>query len=158
MLCLWLSVAAFSALSAHEYKIGSLEIGHPYARAMPASVKVSSGYLTIRNEGGEDDRLIEVRTEQAGRIEIHEMIVEDNIMRMRPLPDGLEIAAGETIALEPGGYHLMIFDPKEPLIAGTSLRAELHFAKAGIIEVTFNIEDMADQSGEANQDDHHSMH
>jgi len=156
--CLWLGTAAFGAVWAHEYKLGSLEIGHPYVRAMPASAKVSSGYLKITNKGEEMDRLVEVHSDQAARIEIHEMLIENDVMRMRPLPDGLEIPAGETIILEPGGYHLMIFDPKQPLVAGTSLQAELHFAKAGVVEVSLHIEELAGSFGKADKGEHHHAH
>jgi len=157
-LCLWLGVTVFGAAWAHSYKLGMLEIGSPYVRAMPASAQVSSGYLKITNKGEEADRLIEVRSDQAARIEIHEMRIEEGVMRMRPLSDGLELPVGETVTLEPGGYHLMIFEPKEPLIAGERFQAELHFAKAGIVEVTFNIEDISAQSGQADESAHHDTH
>lgn len=145
---------------AHEYKIGSLEIEHPWARMTPAGAKVGGGYLTIENEGKEADRLVSATAEVAGRVEIHEMAVKDGVMTMRMLPDGLEIPAGGEAKLAPGGFHLMLMDLKQPLKEGESFKGTLTFAKAGTVNVSFKIEGMAGPKGSeaAGQDGHSHQH
>ena len=133
---LFSSVAAFS----HEYTVGDLHIGHPYSRPTPPGAPVGGGYLTVRNEGSEADTLIEVRSDIAGRIEIHQMKMENDVMRMSPVEGGLPIPAGETVELVPGGYHIMFMGLNGALIEGEKNKATLVFEKAGEIEVEFSVD------------------
>jgi len=74
---------------------------------------LGAGYMTVTNSTGETVTLEAVSAEGVGRIELHETLLGDgDIATMQERPDGFEIAAGETITLEPGGKHLMIFDPE----------------------------------------------
>ena len=133
-----LSVFVFaSAASAHEYKIGDLEIVHPVARATPPNAPVSGGYMVIRNTGTEPDRLIGGATDFAGKVEVHEMAMEGDVMKMRQLTDGLEIPAGGEVTLKPGGYHVMFMQLKDQLQPDTKKKVTLRFEKAGEIEVEF---------------------
>src|SRR4029077_776883 len=88
-----------NAVSAHEYKAGSIEIKHPWARATPKGATVAGGYLKLINTGTAPDRLIGGSTAAAGKFEIHEMSVDGGVMKMRPLPNGLEIKPGATVEL-----------------------------------------------------------
>jgi copper(I)-binding protein len=123
--------------SAHEYKLGSLEIGHPWARATPKGASVAGGYLKITNNGTEPDRLVGGSTSVAGRFEIHEMSMDNGVMRMRPLKDGLEIKPGQTVEFKPGSYHLMFLDLKQPIKEGDRVKGTLDFQKAGHIDVEY---------------------
>lgn len=144
---------------AHGYKIGALEIGHPWARMTPAGAKVGGGYLKIENEGTTADRLVSATAEVAGMVEIHEMSVTDGVMKMAMLPDGIEVPAGKTVALAPGGYHLMLKDLKQPLKEGESFKGTLTFEKAGTVEVSFKIEGMNGPKGAAaGTPEDHSAH
>lgn len=125
---------------AHDFKAGPLTIGHPWARATPPGAKVAGGYLTIENTGAEPDRLIAATVEIAGRAEIHEMAVVDGVMKMRPLDNGVEIPAGGSVELKPGGYHLMLMDLKQPLKEGEGFSGTLTFEKAGTVDVAYDIE------------------
>jgi copper(I)-binding protein len=125
---------------AHEAKIGSITIEHPWSRATPGGVMVAAGYLTIRNSGERPDRLVSVTTDIAGSAEVHEMKVVDGVMQMRPLPDGVVVPAGGEVALEPGANHLMFVGLQRPLKEGESFAATLTFEKAGSVEVTFMVE------------------
>lgn len=135
-------VLAAGAALAHGYKAGELEIGHPWSRATAPGAPVAGGYMTITNTGAEADRLVGGSAPFAGRVEIHEMTMQDDVMRMRELEGGLEIAPGETVELRPGGFHVMFMDLKEPLVEGESVPATLVFEKAGTVEVEFAIESM----------------
>ena len=67
------------------------------------------------------------------------MSMTDGVMKMRPLPNGLEIKPGETVELKSGGYHLMFMDIKQPLKAGDTFTATLQFEKAGSLDVNFSV-------------------
>ena len=133
---------ATSAAHGHEYELGSLKIGHPWARATPKGAAVAGGYLKITNNGKEADRLIGGSASFAGRFEIHEMATEGGVMNMRHLPKGLEIKPGQTVELKPGSFHVMFMDLKEALVKDQKPRPKgtLVFEKAGTIEVEYAIE------------------
>ncbi len=139
---------------AHGYKIGTLEIGHPWARETPVGAKVGAGYFKVTNSGSESDRLTGVETPGAEKVEIHEMIDENGVAKMRKMNDGLELPPGET-ALKPGGYHLMLMGLKEGLAEGMRVPATLIFEKAGRLDVELAVEAMG-YGGAA--PDHHGGH
>lgn len=134
-----LAIAA-GAASAHDYKIGSLEIQHPWSRATPKGATVAGGYLKIVNKGTAPDRLVGGSTEAAPKFEIHEMSMEGGVMKMRMLPKGLEIKPGQTVELKPGGYHLMFVGITAPLEQGKRVKGTLEFEKAGKVEVEYAVE------------------
>jgi copper(I)-binding protein len=103
---------------ASSFKVGNLVVEAPWVRATPQGAQVAGGYMKITNTGKEADRLIGGTIDHARRFEIHEMTMVDNVMRMRPLPNGLEIKPGETVELKPGGYHIMGLDPSTRIFAG----------------------------------------
>ncbi|WP_274426994.1 copper chaperone PCu(A)C [Chelativorans sp. YIM 93263] len=126
--------APLSALSG-EAGSGSLHISDPWARAMLPGQPTGGAYMTIRNDGEEADRLISVSSPAAGKVEIHTMTMQDDVMIMRPLEDGLEIPAGESVALEPGGFHLMFMQVEEPFAEGETVPVTLEFEKAGAVSL-----------------------
>ncbi len=130
-------------------KIGDLTIQAPWARATPGGAKVAGGYLKLTNNGKESDRLVGGESAVAGHVEIHEMAVIDGIMKMRALDGGLEIKPGETIELKPGSFHVMFMNLKEPLKEGQPIKVKLTFAKAGTIEMTFDVRDISGQKSGA---------
>lgn len=129
-----------SSAKAHDFKVGDLTIAHPWTRATPSGAKIGGGYLSITNNGKTADRLIGGSLIAAGYVEIHEMKMDGGVMKMRPLEKGLEIKPGETVKLEPGGYHLMFMDLKEPLKLDQMIKGELQFEKAGKIAVEFKVD------------------
>ena len=135
-------------------KAGSLTIEAPWSRATPGGAKVAGGYLKITNTGRETDRLTGGSLPRAGRVEIHEMAVADGVMRMRPLPAGLEIKPGETVELKPGGLHLMFMDLTAGLKSGENVKGTLVFEKAGTVEVTFRVAPAGSQGAGSGGDAH----
>ncbi|AKI01403.1 hypothetical protein IMCC20628_02707 [Hoeflea sp. IMCC20628] len=127
-------------VSAHDYKVGELMIDHPVARATPPNAPVSGGYMTIHNNGSEADRLVSGEAAFAGRVEIHEMSMEGEVMKMRQLVDGLEVPAGGEVVLKPGGYHIMFIGLEQQLTEGETYPVTLVFEKAGSVDVEFNVE------------------
>jgi copper(I)-binding protein len=127
----WLASPAL----ANDYKLGALQIGHPWTRATPPTAPTGGGYLSIRNTGTEPDHLLSASSPAAGVVEIHQMKMEGNVMRMRELDGPLEIKPGETVTLAPGGMHLMMMGLKAPLKQGEKVPLTLVFEKAGKIDV-----------------------
>jgi hypothetical protein len=131
---------ATAPAQAAEVKAGDLVITQAWSRATPGGAKVGGGYLTIENKGSTPDRLIGGSADVAGKVEVHEMAVNNGVMTMRPLDKGLTIEPGQTVKLAPGGQHLMLLDLKNPLKAGEKLPITLDFEKAGKVKVTFDVE------------------
>jgi len=113
---------------------GRLEVRDAWAAPTPNGVDVSAGYLTIFNGGGEADRLVSAESARAGRVEVHEMIMDGAVMQMRPVT-ALEIGAGETVSLAPGGAHLMFYDVTEPFAEGQTISVRLQFERAGEVDI-----------------------
>ena len=135
-----IALSLAGAANAHGFKAGDLTIGHPWTRATPGGAKIGGGYLSVTNNGTVPDRLIGVSLSVADHGEIHEMKMDGGVMSMRPLPDGIAIKPGETVKFEPGGYHVMFMDLKEPLMEGTMVKGQLQFEKAGKVDVEFKVD------------------
>ncbi len=124
---------------AHEVTVGTLTLTDLWSRATPPKAPTAAGYLTIANTGGEADRLIAAATPLAGKGELHIMEVKDGVMSMHPIEGGIEIPAGGSVTLAPGGLHLMFVGLKQPLIEGEKLPVTLTFEKAGSVETYMHI-------------------
>jgi periplasmic copper chaperone A len=131
---------------AEEIKAGDLVITQAWSRATPGGAKIAGGYLTIENKGTAADRLVGVSGDVAGKIEVHEMAMNNGVMTMRPLDKGLAIEPGQTVKLAPGGYHLMMFDLKEPLKQGDKVPVTLEFEKAGKVTVSLDVQGIGAQA------------
>jgi periplasmic copper chaperone A len=130
---------------AEEVKAGNLVITQAWSRATPGGAKIGSGYLTIENKGAAPDRLTGVSADVAGKVEVHEMAMNNGVMTMRPLDGGLTIDPGKTVKLAPGGYHLMMFDLKAPLKQGDKVPVTLEFEKAGKVNVSLDVQGIGAQ-------------
>jgi copper(I)-binding protein len=138
--------ATAQSLWAHEFKLGDLEIIHPWSRATPQGAAVAAGYLTIENHGSEADRLVSATGEIASVTQVHEMAVDaKGVMTMKELANGLEIPAGGEVTLKPGSYHIMFMKLKEPAVEGNSFKGTLTFEKAGTVDVEYSVEAMGGQ-------------
>jgi periplasmic copper chaperone A len=124
---------------AHEFTVGDLTIGHPYAIATPAGAKTGAGYFSVTNAGGEADRLVAVKADFP-RVDLHTTEVDAaGVARMVPL-EALEIPAGATVTLEPRREHVMFMGLTAPLVEGERVPAVLVFEKAGDVAVEFAVE------------------
>lgn len=128
-----------AATGGSQFKVGDLVVTAPWSRATPKGAKIGAGYLTIQNNGATPDKLMSVETGIAGKADIHEMSMKDGVMHMRPLAGGVTIEPGKSVVLGPSGFHLMLMDLKKPLEQGQSFDATLHFEKAGLLKVKFQI-------------------
>lgn len=123
---------------AHGFRAGDLRVDHPYA--LPTRPGLSTGavyFRGIRNTGASADRLLSATTPVAARVEIHQMQMQGEVMRMRAVP-ALALPAGATVPLRhgsPDGHHLMLRDLKAPLRDGERFPVTLTFERAGVLEV-----------------------
>src|SRR5882724_13668542 len=131
---------------AQEVKAGDLVITQAWSRATPSGAKIAGGYLTIENKGAAPDRLISGSGDFAGKVEIHEMAMNNGVMTMRPLDKGLVIEPGKTVKLAPGGYHLMLMDLKGPLKQGDKVPLALEFEKAGKVNLSLDVQAVGAQA------------
>jgi copper(I)-binding protein len=130
MAAAWTALAAGTLLAS----AGALVIETPWARATPPGATVGAGYLVIRNTGTTGDRLVGASTPAAAMVEIHETRMTDGEMQMRPV-EALDIPAGGSVRLKPGGLHFMLMDLGTPLVAGTRVPLTLQFTGAGQVRV-----------------------
>ncbi len=126
---------------AHDYRIGDLAIDHPWARATVPGQKAGGAFLKIENRGSTADRLLSAAapTDRVASTELHSMRMEGNIMRMREVV-AIDLPAGQTVALEPGGLHIMFMGLTSALKAGETLPLVLTFEKAGTVTVDVKVE------------------
>ena len=96
-------------------------------------------YFTVTNNGDDADTLVKIESDIAEVIEIHDVEMDDGVMHMVPMHDGVEVSPGESLVLEPGGYHVMLIDITRSLLDGEEFTATLHFENAGEVEITVPI-------------------
>jgi periplasmic copper chaperone A len=121
------------------FKVGSIEITHPWARATPKGASSGAAYMTVTNGGSSPDRMTCVSSNDSAKCAVHTMSMEGGVMKMRPVEGGLEIAPGVSVTLKPSGLHMMLVDLKHQLEAGQTVTATLKFEHAGTVEVNYPI-------------------
>lgn len=119
--------------------VGDLELTAGFTKAMLPGQPVGGGFVTITNKGASDDRLVSATSDRAGEVQLHEMAMQGDVMKMRQLPDGIPVPAGQTVELVPGGLHLMFFKVAEPFQQGQSVKVTLTFEKAGNVDVVLPV-------------------
>ena len=128
------ALAAFSPFpatraEAHDMMVGNLMLIHPTARPnMPD--RPTAAYVTISNDGTEADRLVGASSSEFDSAELHNVTMQDGIMKMFPV-EGIDLPAGDTTELAPGGYHIMLFGAKKLFKPGDEFPLTLTFEKAG---------------------------
>jgi len=134
-----LSRTGASSALAQEFKSGDITVERPWASATPKGAEVGAGYLTIRNDGASPERLIGLAADFA-TLELHEMKMENGVMSMPELKNGLNIPAHGVVRLAPGGYHAMFTHLKHPLTKGEKVKAVLTFESAPPVTIEFSVE------------------
>lgn len=144
-----LTLAACGAPTQHEHNASStaaavspastvLEVRDAWAPPTPGGVDVSAGYATIANGTDAEDQLLSVSSARAERVELHEMAMDGDIMRMRRV-DALAIPAHGEVALAPHSRHLMFFGVTQPFTPGEHIPVTLTFAHAGAVNAEFAV-------------------
>ena len=111
-------ILVFFSITAHA----KVAISDAWARATAPGQEVGAAYMNLKS--AKAAKLVEVKSDAAGSVEIHEMSMKNGVMKMRML-EVLELPAGKLVKLAPGGFHLMLFDLKKPLAAGEKIELSL---------------------------------
>jgi copper(I)-binding protein len=118
---------------------GDISVTDAFTRAMLPQAKVGGGYMSISNAGSAPDRLLAAASEAAKDVQLHEMRMEGDVMKMTELEAGIEIPAGGTVTLGPGGLHVMFLGVPEPFVEGECVEVMLQFEQAGELTVLLPI-------------------
>ena len=127
------------AAPAHRFKVGAIDIGHPYARAHRRGPADRRRLHEAHQPGRAPIACCRPRSPAAASVELHSMTMDGDVMKMRQV-DAIDLPAGQTVELKPGGYHLMLIGLKAPLKAGDKFPLTLKFEKAGEVIVTVKVE------------------
>jgi len=130
---------------AQSAKVGSVQIENAYTRSTVPGQMAAGGFMKIENKGAVD-QLISASSPVASEVQLHEMAMEGNVMKMRQVKE-VVVPAGGAVELKPGGMHLMFINIKAPLTAGETVPVKLKFAKAGEVEVKMPVNAMGAQGG-----------
>ena len=129
-----IALMAFAAsIQAQEAKVGSIKIENAYVRATAPGQPAAGAFMKIDNSGAAD-QLLSASSPAAGEVQLHQMSMEGNVMKMGQVKD-IAVPANGSVDLKPGGYHIMLMNIKAPLKAGETVPVKLKFAKAGEVEV-----------------------
>ena len=127
------------AMASGTVTLGALELSGAFTRATLPNAPVGGGFLSITNTGTEGDTLVSASSPAAGQVQLHEMKMEGEVMKMQELAGGIPVPAGETVTLAPGGLHLMFMQLKAPFVEGESVPVTLTFEKAGTVEIMLSV-------------------
>jgi periplasmic copper chaperone A len=116
---------------------GSVQAKNAWARATPGGTQTAAAYVTL--EAADGDRLTGASTPVAKEAQLHNMTMDNGVMKMRQI-DAIDLPAGQAISLKPGGYHIMLTGLNQPLKEGQTFPLTLTFAKAGAQTVTARVE------------------
>ena len=132
-----------NATLADSIKIEQLELHDAWIKETPLNHFATGGYLTIENHGNTEEVLISVSADFAMKSEIHEMKMEWDVMKMRPLESGLAIPENQEIHLKPGGYHLMFMKLKQRMTPMDVHQVTLTFKNSGSVTVPMTVHKMS---------------
>lgn len=124
---------------AADYHVGTLQISQPWARATPKGADSGAAYMTVTNTGAKPEQLSCLSSDAAAKCQIHQMSMDNGIMKMREIEGGVEIKPGETVKFEPGGYHVMLVGLKAPLVQGKTVAATFKVDAGATAQVEFPV-------------------
>jgi len=135
------SVSVLAQNVSQTVTTSAIQIENAYTRATVPGQQVAGGFMKIENKGASVDQLVSASSPAAGEVQLHEMAMDGNVMKMRQVKD-IAVPAGGAVELKPGGLHLMFMGIKAPLTAGETVPVKLKFAKAGELEVKMPVNAM----------------
>ena len=141
-----LAIAMAFVLAACGNSAGSgdpeISVMEPWSRPSPMVAGNGAVYMMLMNKGGQADTLTSVSSDIAETIELHETKMEGDVMKMAPVQGGIEVPAGGSAELKPGGLHVMLINLKEELVPGNKIELTLNFENSDPIKVEAEIRDM----------------
>jgi copper(I)-binding protein len=131
------SILAATLIACSTASVAQVTVKEPWVRAALAQQTATGAFMQLSTSA--KSRLVEVRSAVAGVVEIHEMKMDGDVMRMRAI-DGIDIAPGQPVELKPGGYHVMLMDLKQPLQAGDTVAMTMVFEGADRKRQTLDVQ------------------
>ena len=123
---------------------GGIKVSGAWSRESPQMAHAGAVFLVIENGGKAADSLLGASTDVCETVELHESIIENDVMKMRPVEGNrIEIPAGESVELQPGGLHIMLINLTALPEAGSRFELALEFEKAGVVLVEVEVRDIA---------------
>ena len=132
-------VATLLPLTAAAHNHANLEFAHSWIKQPIPGMKMTGGFITITNNGSEDEQFIAAHSDISKIVELHTMVMVDGVMKMRAVENGWIIPAGETKVLKPGSDHIMFIGLQQHLKEGDMITLELEFKHAGRVERSFKV-------------------
>jgi hypothetical protein len=132
------AVALAAMTTAAMAQTGQVKVENAWARATPAGASTAAIYLTL--DAPAADKLVSVATPAAREVDLHMTSMDNGVMKMRALPGGIDLPAGQKVTLKPGGMHIMLSALTGPLKEGESVPLTLTFAKSGAQQITVPVE------------------
>jgi periplasmic copper chaperone A len=139
MLVTVIAIVLSASAMAADYKAGSIEIVDPWSRATPKGAQTAVGYMTIKNNGTTPDRLVGGSIDVASRFQLHSMVMENGVAKMREL-NAVEIKPGQSLEFKPDSSHVMFVDLKRPLSKGDHISGTLQFEHAGKVQIEYEVQ------------------
>ena len=138
---------------AHEYTVKNVRIVHPFAIPTVPAQANGAVYFSLENSGKDTARLVRASSPVAQRVELHQMSMDGNVMRMRAVT-GIAVKGGETTKLDPNGYHLMLVSLKKPLKEGDKFPLVLEFDGIGKADVSVLVQKAKEGGDHAGEHSH----
>lgn len=138
--------------SAHEYKVGELEIAHPWSQELPPNAPTVAAYFVIHNNGKSADQLESVSSPIAGQAQLHEHVMTKDLMKMQQV-ESVDIPAGGDVTFAPMAYHVMLLELKDRslLTDGKRFPLTLHFKHSGDVTVEVAVQKQPPTGNDAHQ-------
>ncbi|MBU3620937.1 copper chaperone PCu(A)C [Polynucleobacter sp. CS-Odin-A6] len=145
-ICVAMGITLSGSVFAQSASVNAIKIENAYTRSTVPGQMAAGGFMKIENKGSNADQLLSASSPVASEVQLHEMAMEGNVMKMRQVKD-IAVPAGGAVELKPGGMHLMFMNIKAPLAAGETVPLKLKFAKAGEVEVKLPVNAMGAHGG-----------
>ena len=124
----FVAIAALFTVASGSLYAQNVDVKNAWVRASVQGQKATGAFMQLT--ASQPTTLVGVASPVAGVAEVHEMKMDGDVMRMRALPNGLALPAGKTVALTPGGYHVMLMDLKATLPKDSTIPLTLTFKNA----------------------------
>ena len=151
-----LIAAALTTLCAISASAQNVTVTDAWARATVQGQKATGAFMKITAK--DSAKLVGVSSPVAGVVEIHEMKMDKDVMKMSALPNGLELPAGKAVELKPGGYHVMLMDLKAPLTKDTTIPLTLTVQDAKGVKSTVELKLLVGMQAPGMPSHDHSKH
>lgn len=130
------AITLVSSISFAQNTVSELSFQEPWIRGSVPGQKNGAGYLTIQNAGASSNALQSANSDRADRVELHTIIKEDGVAKMREVKQ-IDVPAKGSVTLQPGGYHVMFIGLTQPFKEGESIDVKLNFANGESTTVSF---------------------